>query len=329
MVPDLPRLSETSSESSSLVAVSAPAPDRFRLGDASLSLSGDEALLFRFRAILGDCAESAADRSLPLVHCQVDDDGHSDVAVSFLYPGAPLDLHGFVAGLAAYAGTLRDGSGDTLRFDRQTEWRGAVANCAIQATLAIQPGALFFHAASVDVAGRGILIAGPKNTGKSTTSLALAARGHRLLGDEIAAVRTQTSELLPFPRAVSLRDGVRSELLDERLRGTPSLEETYPDGSRRLRIKVSDLFDRVEPQAVPLAALFFLKPFGEATRIERFLPSLDQVSLLEPLGSALWGDSGGRRRFQLLRLLSTVACYDIAPGPPDETADRIEKLMEG
>ena len=327
MVSSSSRASSEPHRTSLILSPGGLCTDRFRLGDASLSLSGDEPLLRRFHAILGDCASDAPDDSLPAVHCAVDD-SREDVEVVFSYPPPQLALRSFVEEFPGYAGALRSGAGDTLRFDPQSEWRGAVANCAINVTLAIQPEALFFHAASVDLAGRGILLVGPKEAGKSTTALALAARGHRLLGDEIAVVRTRSLEVLTFPRAVSVREGVHSGLLDERLRASPATEETYPDGSRRRRIRVSDLFAPVSLKPAPLAALFFLRPFGEVTRLERFSPSLDQATLLEPLGSSLWGGTGAKRRFQLLRILSVPACYYLEPGSPDETAERIETLME-
>jgi hypothetical protein len=321
MVPNLSRSPIASSTDASLVTPSsAHVPDRYRLGDAVLTLSGDAALLDRFRTILGDCASTSTDDHLPSVVCNVDGD-----RVSFAYPGPPLTLDAFVEQVAGSGWQVSE---DSIAIDRAIEWRGVIANCAINVALAIQRDALFFHAASFDVAGRGALLAGPKEAGKSTTSLAVAARGHRLLGDEIAAVRTRSNEVLPFPRAVSVREGIRSEWIDERLRVSPSVEERYPDGSRRLRVRVSDLFSSMSMEPVPLKVVFFLRPFGASTRIERFTPSRDQTALLEPLGSALWGDSGAARRFQLLRLISSIPCYYLAPGSPDETARAIEEMME-
>jgi hypothetical protein len=295
-----------------------PAPDSFRLGDAVLKLSGDVPLVERFRSILADCASRDDDASLPSVHCTA-----GDAAVAFQYPGPRLDIAAFVASIGG-AGRV---DGDRIAFDDSAEWRGYAANCAINVTLAVQSHVLFLHAGSVDVRGGAAVFVGPKAAGKTTTSLALAARGHRLLGDEIAAIRTSTREALPFPRAVSLREGIRSSFVDDRLRSAETAEEKYPDGSRRLRVRVSEFFE-IERKPASLAALFFLQPFGATTLVERFTPSRDDVALVEPLGSALWTDGAAMRRFQLLRLLSAVPCYRLTCGAPDEAAESIERIME-
>jgi hypothetical protein len=302
-----------------------PLSGTFRIGDADLNVSGDQGLLSRFHTILGDCA-APADRDLPLVRCDVA--MRADVVeVTFHYPNVTLDIERFFRDFPSAAESLRQVSGDTLRFDRRGDWQGAAANCAINVTVAIQRHAFFFHAASVDVAGRGVLLAGGKMAGKSTTSLALAARGHRLLGDEIAALRTATRELLPFPRAVSIRSGVRSARLNDRLASVPLTEETYPDGGLRLRVRVSDLFS-LDPRPVPLSAIFFLRPFAEETRIEAIQPGLHDAAQLEPLASSFWGDSAAHRRFELLQLLGAVRCFALAPGAPDAAAECVERFME-
>jgi hypothetical protein len=294
------------------------APDSFRLGDAVLELSGDAPLAERFRSILADCASLADDASLPSVHCTVD-----DATVAFRYPGPRLDLAAYLASINGVGAV----DGDRIAFNASAEWRGYAANCAMNVTLAVQSDVLFLHAGSVAVRGRAAVFIGPKAAGKTTTSLALAARGHRLLGDEIAAIRTSTREALPFPRAVSLREGIRSSFVDDRLRSAETTEEKYPDGSLRVRVRVSE-FSEIDRKPAVLAAFFFLQPFGATTTIERFTPSRDDVSLLEPLGSSLWTNGAAMRRFQLLRLVSGVPCYRLTCGAPDEAAESIERIME-
>jgi serine kinase of HPr protein (carbohydrate metabolism regulator) len=55
--------------------------------------------------------------------------------------------------------------------------------------------------------GQGLLLVGPKGSGKTTISLALAARGHDFLGDEMAGVRIGSLELVPVRRSLAVRDG--------------------------------------------------------------------------------------------------------------------------
>jgi hypothetical protein len=299
-----------------------PSQDIFRIGDASLTLSGDSALRERFRIILGDCAASSP--STTNVDCHVTDDGN----LSFAYPGQRLDL---ARVLESVAEGRDEGAiewrtdGDAVAFRGDGEWRGLAANAAVNVAFAIQPDVFFFHAASVAIHGRGVMFAGAKCAGKSTLSLALAARNHTLLGDEMAAVRISSNELLPLQRAASIREGVRSAPVDARLRDVPSFEERYPDGSRRLRIRMSELFPSSAPVPVPLRAIVFLRSFAAEARAERFTPSFADSTLLQPLGAS-WQD--GMRRFRLIRLLSTVPCHHLDAAAPDATAEFIERLVE-
>jgi hypothetical protein len=64
-----------------------------------------------------------------------------------------------------------------------------------------------FHAASVEIQGRGLLLAGGKGIGKSTLSLMLSHRGARYFGDELAFVRFQDHDLEAFPKAATLKEG--------------------------------------------------------------------------------------------------------------------------
>src|SRR5207244_10524536 len=94
--------------------------------------------------------------------------------------------------------------------DRSAPWPHVVAPIAVHRVLRLQRSTYFFHAASASVDGRGLLLAGPAEAGKTTISMSLADAGHGFYGDEIAAARLETLELLPFRRRLSIRTGPTS-----------------------------------------------------------------------------------------------------------------------
>jgi hypothetical protein len=72
--------------------------------------------------------------------------------------------------------------------------------------LCYRRGVLPLHAAAVEIGGRAILLAGPSGAGKSTLAAALAARGHRLLADDVCAVRREDDGTLAvLPSCFRLR----------------------------------------------------------------------------------------------------------------------------
>lgn len=241
------------------------------------------------------------------------------------YPGSRLDLGGFLVGLMGAAALPV--SDDAVLLGGANEWRGQVANLAINVAMAIQPGVMFFHAGSVSLSGRGAMIVGPKGAGKSTLSLALAARGHQILGDELAAVRVSTGVLLPVPRACSIRPGIRSKLIRRRLEALDAEQETLPDGSIRQRVRLTSLFPGIEFSPVPLHAVIFLRSFAGKPRLERFAPTLEDSTLLQTLGAGLLPPDP-LRAFRLLRILTSKPAYHLDVGAPEATSALIERTME-
>jgi hypothetical protein len=188
---------------------------------------------------------------------------------------------------------------------------------------------LFFHAASVAVEGQGIMIAGPKGAGKTTTSLTLASRGWTFFGDEMAAVQRDTKALWPFRRAASLRSGPRAPRLEERLTGRHYSVEKFPDGGERILVDVGDLFPGAGVSSAALSLVLFLRRFAERPRAEPLSFGSEHFQMLSPLACSMWGASAGARLMDVSRLLKGVKCYFLDPGSPEETADLIEKIAMG
>ncbi|NNG14854.1 MAG: hypothetical protein HKM89_00145, partial [Gemmatimonadales bacterium] len=306
----------------------------------------------RFRELYTECAVSDPSRpDLPRVLCQVRYAG--DAALVTFEDPDPLDLIEFTLALFGDRGYAERGSaaegwrflgateppedGPTFAFsdshvlvDRRHQWQSLIGNLALNRLLRRQRDLLFFHAASASVHGAGIMMMGPKRSGKTTLALALAERGHGFLGDEIAGLRASSMELIPMRRSVSIREGPRSRAVDALVqRGGGDLRpERFPDGSRRLRGEMATLFPSAGASEARVRAIMFLRRFSDAPQAEAFTPGREHLSLLTPLGCTLWGVPRAIRIMQMLRLMSGARCFVLDIGSPEDTTDLLEGLVE-
>lgn len=208
-----------------------------------------------------------------------------------------------------------------------------VLDWIVSAVVSVQPGVLFLHAASVGVGGSGALLIGPTGGGKSTTALAVAGRGHAFLGDDVAATRLATRELLPFPKSAGLREGSQARSLERQVRACRHLLATNRDGIRRTLVRVSDLFPWSVSGPLPLRFAFVLDGLADRAAISAFRPGLGELPRLKPMVtefSAAWGLSPGRDLMLFLsvvNLLSGLPCHLVQRGSPEETARVIEAVM--
>ncbi|MEP6571795.1 MAG: hypothetical protein ABJD11_03835 [Gemmatimonadota bacterium] len=335
-------------------SVAEPGRDWYQFGDGCLGVvSEDLPFRDRFRLIFSECRlEAEPDPGRPSVTCRVQCPSASRLSlVSFEDPEA-LDALGFVLtvfpdrgyrdisgtgspwrvlGVESAAGEMSIAfEGNCAAAESTAQWQPIIANLAVNRVLRLQRDVLFFHAASVAVAGRGALICGPKGAGKTTLSMSLAARGHAFLGEELAAVRLSTRQLLPFRRAVSIRPGPGSEQVQRLLQERPDLpRERYPDGGVRVRVPMGELFPDARAIEAPLSDAFFLRGFTEQARVETFTPGSQHLQLISPLRSTAWGMPRGLLTVRLLKLLSGVRCHFLDAGDPEATADLVQGILEG
>ncbi|TAK30797.1 MAG: hypothetical protein EPO21_18775 [Chloroflexota bacterium] len=119
-----------------------------------------------------------------------------------MLPNGAVDVllgHGFaVTGVGRY----------TLTAPDRSALLPALNELSSLAILAAQQsnGAATVHAASLSRGGQGLLLIGNGFSGKTTLSLALAATGWTLLGDD-ACVITSTAMMEPLPLRINLRRG--------------------------------------------------------------------------------------------------------------------------
>jgi len=227
------------------------------------------------------------------------------------------------------------GDGRRLFLDLDAAPAELATDCVVNLVQAAQRDVLFLHAASFGVGGAGALLVGWSQSGKSTTALALAARGHAFLGDDVAAVRTRTRELLPFPKVASLRPGPFVRSLEARLRATRHAKAVGDDGQERALVSMRELFPTSEGRVLPLRFAFLLDGFGPRPKLTRYRPRIEDVRRLRPVvngGTPSWGHSPGRdlmRFLAVVNVLSRIECHLVELGPAEETAAAIERIMEG
>jgi hypothetical protein len=332
--------------------VSPPSTDWYRIADGFLGLDCDYGpVTQRWREIYHDCSCAGPEGGLPSLACVLRTQGNPDTArldcdddvtldpidfnlrivpdQRFLEVPSPLSGWRFLARIDTpelpFAG-FRD---RTVILDRQQPWEHFAAHYSLHRLLRLQRNTMVFHAAAVAVNGGGVILTGQKQAGKTTLSLALAALGHSFFGDEFAAVRRDSGDLVPFCRAVSIRLGPAAAPVAAALSSGRYSAEAYPDGTPRFRIPASELVESASATPTPVHAIFFLRPFAERPRVTPFQAGLQHVRLLSPLGSTVADFPPAQTISDFLRLLKRARCYFIEPGgSPEETAEAILGTLE-
>lgn len=188
-----------------------------------------------------------------------------------------------------------------------------------------QKSYLLLHAASAEKDGRAVIMTGESGAGKSTLAALLGERGWRLMGDEFALLDLTSGRLLPFPRAVSLKNGA-IRVMEERVaadRFGPRMENTPKGVIRHMRPNAQAL-SRMGEGATPVLILF--PRFGEA----QALRAVGQAEVFMRLTQASTNYvSLGSAGFEALTGL-IAACPAVAIDYPDaETATAmVEELWE-
>lgn len=326
--------------------------DWFRIADGFLGLDCDHTpVTHRWREIYHDCRCAGPEDGFPSLSCSVrasatphlvrldcDDDEPLDPIEfnlrivpdpRYVEMASPLTGWRFLARSEAPDVPFAGFRGRTVFINRADPWEAYVAHYTLHRILRLQRNIMVFHSSAVSVHGSGVMMLGPRKAGKTTLSLALAAMGHRFFGDEFAAVRRDSSVLVPFQRAVSIRSGPAAAPVEAAINSGRYSSEVYPDGAPRYRIPASDVTGGQPATPVPVGALFFLQGFADRPSVTPFQAGLQHLRLLSPLGSTVAGAAPGQTVADFLRLLKRARCYFIHPGgAPQDTAELIVRTME-
>jgi hypothetical protein len=331
----------------------------YRLGDAHLAVTAPATLLAELTERYGDCAvPAAAQPDAPTLRCTVRTRGDGLALFNFvepavdaigtalallehpvgrpLYREVPSPTPGWRVVASALTGLpLVAARGGMLLVDSPAAPDGFLSDLLLSPVLAMQRELLFVHAASLEIAGRGVLLIGPSGSGKTTTALTLAARGHGYLGDDMAVLHAASGVLLPMRSTANLRPGPHPQALTDQLHGV-TWSPPHADGQPRLRLRVTEVFPDNAAARVPLMQVLFLRRFAPTAAIEPFEATPRALGSLAPLGlnRALWlawGITPQRRLAQFMvfmRLLARLRCAWLDVGPIEATADLIERTLE-
>jgi hypothetical protein len=310
------------------VAVSIVCDDRSVLSDLALVLGGAEAHADR---TLNIRLESTGDSQALATFIDADECALTvdDLLLARDTPDFPFEVVAPIGeGWTSFAWRgdavpLLSFRGRECRIDQREGWQRAFALLVLHRVYRLRDDAIFFHAATVGVEGRGLLIVGAKGEGKSTTSLSLAVRGHMLLGDETACYLPASNELLPVRRPVGIKRGPRSRTIEE------ALERTGTVVGEVIRVDVDTLIDTVPPTVTPLFAVLFLDPFAATPHLEEIQVTREEIARLQPVSSSLVNAPKGRRLVELARMLATSRVFRLTPADPDATALLIENTVLG
>jgi hypothetical protein len=334
---------------------------RFLLGDLCLELESEPRdFLDAFAERWSDCIVPAPAAGVPTIRCSARAlDGSSLLALTFAgnaltdplaATGTPVRM---LRHLARYAQQDGPAPGWRMLVDRDDPRRllaagdrsrlvidldEAPVEFAFDALIGIVQSAqrqvLFLHAASFGIGGAGALLIGAGQSGKSTTALALGARGHLVLGDDVAAIRTASRELLPFRKTLSLRSGPHLSPFEARLSAVRHTLVVDPRGATRTLVSIGALFPAARAQVLPLRFAFVLGGFASQPRLTAFQPGVSSVADLKGVvceSLPAWGLSPGRdlmRFLGVISVLSELDCHRIELGTPQATAATIEAVME-
>jgi hypothetical protein len=201
-------------------------------------------------------------------------------------------------------------------------WEALVASVAVNRALAAQPQIMFFHGAALGVNGKGVLLLGVSGSGKTSVSLALAARGHDFYGDDIVGVRLDSRSIVPLRRAAHIRNGPVAPGVAK------ALAHSGDSLSGGRLADVASLFPQSGSAAAELDVVVCLRRFTSNTHLTRFTPRARDLAWVTPHAGSLYAGEKAERAMRIVSLLAASTCFFLDSGSPESAAEAVEQITE-
>jgi HprK-related kinase A len=187
---------------------------------------------------------------------------------------------------------------------------------------------LIIHAAVVEKGGRALIMPAPPGSGKSTLCAGLAARGWRLLTDELALISLeQPGEVVALPRPVSLKNesiDVIRKFAPQQVMG-PIAHDTAKGTVAHMAAPVESVERGAEPALSSLLIFPKYTP-GSSTQIA---PRQKAASFMELADQSFNFNILGELGFQALRqVLDSCDCYDLSYSDLNDVIPELEQLID-
>ncbi len=187
----------------------------------------------------------------------------------------------------------------------------------------VMQGKVPIHAAAVEVDRRALLFGGPSGFGKTSLAAAFAARGHRLLAEDVACISTDGEHptILPGPSLLRLRPDVAEWLHIPGAR----VVATMPD-----RIFLSFEEDlRGDCQPIPLEGLVLLRGVEDKVNLKP-LDGPEMLRDLWALAFRLPTDADTERAFDGVTVLANhTKIWDLhRPHDLTRLVDTVDEIVE-
>jgi hypothetical protein len=218
----------------------------------------------------------------------------------------------------------RNGNGEATVAESMDFALAAVEYAAIAELVAPDTGVVSLHAALLSRAGRGILLVGPKESGKSTLACALLGAGWRIHSDDTAQIE-DGPRARGIPRRVALRATSR-ELLGagtwDRIRDLPGTTSTR----NGVLFHPSEFWLGKAPASVEPVAVFFLARRASTVapaRLHRLDPGRALLALAPYSNRCLAGIASALEALQ--PLADRVPVFDLGRGDIATMIERVEE----